>query len=107
MIRTLRAGKSLPVIYIDGPLHGSNWLSGTHRVAASEIRARLDGTDPYTDLNIFDVSDWLAELTPSQLERFCEMENEDRCNLFDQSNNAEDFSALLMVSATNDGAEEI
>jgi hypothetical protein len=37
-------------------------LSGTHRVAASEIRAKLDDIQPYEDLDIVDVGSELAAL---------------------------------------------
>lgn len=65
MIRALRRGESLPTVYVDGPMGSGNWLSGTHRVAASEIRAMLDGTTPYEDLDIINIGDKLAQLYDS------------------------------------------
>jgi hypothetical protein len=52
MIRALRRGKALPIVWIDGKIKAGNLMSGTHRAAASEIRSLLDGTRPYDDLDV-------------------------------------------------------
>jgi hypothetical protein len=91
MIRALRQGNSLPPVYTDG----GNWLSGTHRVAASEIRAQLDGTHPYEDLDIRDMGGWLNSLTETELQEVWQMDSEDLCDLFDTSSSVNDFRATL------------
>jgi hypothetical protein len=62
MIRALRRGERLPVVYMDGQVGHGVWLSGTHRVAASEIKAAEDSTRPYVDLDIFDINIWAEEI---------------------------------------------
>lgn len=91
MIRHLRVGGVLPPVYMDGELGCSNWLSGTHRVAASEIRALLDGniTD-YSDLTLIDISEFLSEMTEEKKEEWTDLfdrDSERACEILDNQYN--------------------
>jgi hypothetical protein len=58
IIRALDRGEKLPPVYCDAADGSGNWLSGTHRVAASEIRCLLGRTaDPYLDIGILNIND--------------------------------------------------
>lgn len=77
MIRTLRNGGELPPVYIDGPVNGGAWLSGTHRVAAAQIREQIDGTNWRDDLTIVDLSGTIEGLTEEERGEWAGLENED------------------------------
>jgi hypothetical protein len=77
MIRALRRGESLPPVYIYGPVGSGVWLSGTHRVAASEIRAKLDDLRPYEDLEIVDLGPVIESLSDEEREEWGSLEPEE------------------------------
>lgn len=72
LIRALREGDDVGVVYIDGEIGNCSILSGTHRLAASEIRSQLDGTEPYADLNIIDINDILDDRCIDVYNELCE-----------------------------------
>jgi len=104
MIRALRRGEGLPMVYMDGKLGSGNWLSGTHRVAASEIRAKLDGVEPYADLDLCNVGGWLRGLTEEQrgvwLDLHCS-DSESAVDMLDEAQDSDQFASLIdaMVEA--------
>ena len=100
MIRALRRGEQLPTIYMDGPLGSGNWLSGTHRVAASEIRAKLDGLQPYQDLQLFDITQWSEKVGEEVREEWNSMwedDPEEACKILDQAEDSQEFEELVLA----------
>lgn len=113
MIHSLRQGKNLPVVYTDGELGEGNWLSGTHRVAASEIRYKLGDTQaPYEDLLIVDISEWLEPYLDAEewdaLWSWHNQDSEDVCGLFDLDENFPEklLLALRLRLGYPDGKKE-
>ena len=56
LIRDARSGADIPPILIDGPQHGGNMLTGTHRAAANDIIMMLGGQPLISVVTLDDIA---------------------------------------------------